>query len=69
MPIADKNLELLTPVSSNGTSLISVLNHCQTPIGRRLLMQRMKRPLRQHPRINLRLDAIDSLLQNGQRLP
>ncbi|OAP70231.1 DNA mismatch repair protein MutS [Psychrobacter sp. SHUES1] len=61
---SQQNLELFTPVSSNGTSLISVLNHCQTPMGRRLLMQQMKRPLRQHSRINLRLDAITSLLQS-----
>lgn len=60
---SQQNLELFTPVSSNGTSLISVLNHCQTPMGRRLLVQQMKRPLRQHARINLRLDAIASLLQ------
>ncbi|MGP9490979.1 DNA mismatch repair protein MutS [Psychrobacter sp. AOP7-B1-24] len=59
---SQQNLELFTPVSSNGTSLISVLNHCQTPMGRRLLVQQMKRPLRQHARINLRLDAIASLL-------
>jgi len=59
---SQQNLELFTPVSSNGTSLISVLNHCQTPMGRRLLVQQMKRPLRQHERINLRLDAITSLL-------
>ncbi|WP_201588645.1 DNA mismatch repair protein MutS [Psychrobacter fozii] len=59
---SQQNLELFTPVSSNGTSLISVLNHCQTPMGRRLLVQQMKRPLRQHARINLRLDAITSLL-------
>lgn len=60
---SQQNLELFTPVSSNGTSLISVLNHCQTPMGRRLLVQQMKRPLRQHARINLRLDAITNLLQ------
>ncbi|OXL24040.1 DNA mismatch repair protein MutS [Psychrobacter sp. DAB_AL32B] len=60
---SQQNLELFTPVSSNGTSLISVLNHCQTPMGRRLLVQQMKRPLRQNERINLRLDAIASLLQ------
>ncbi len=60
---SQQNLELFTPVSSNGTSLISVLNHCQTPMGRRLLVQQMKRPLHQHTRINLRLDAIASLLQ------
>ncbi|MBH0095161.1 DNA mismatch repair protein MutS [Psychrobacter sp. NZS113] len=59
---SQQNLELFAPVSSNGTSLISVLNHCQTPMGRRLLVQQMKRPLRQHSRINLRLDAITSLL-------
>ena len=60
---SQQNLELFTPVSSNGTSLISVLNHCQTPMGRRLLVQQMKRPLRQHSRINMRLEAITSLLQ------
>ena len=64
---SQQNLELFTPVSSNGTSLISVLNHCQTPMGRRLLVQQMKRPLRQHARINLRLDAITSLLQTDNQ--
>jgi DNA mismatch repair protein MutS len=60
---SQQNLELFTPVSSNGTSLISVLNHCQTPMGKRLLVQQMKRPLRQHSRINMRLDAITCLLK------
>ncbi|WP_114701258.1 DNA mismatch repair protein MutS [Psychrobacter proteolyticus] len=60
---SQQNLELFTPVSSNGTSLISVLNHCQTPMGKRLLVQQMKRPLRQHSRISMRLDAITCLLK------
>ncbi|WP_423813407.1 DNA mismatch repair protein MutS [Psychrobacter sp. 219-2-C] len=64
---SQQNLELFTPVSSNGTSLISVVNHCQTPMGRRLLVQQMKRPLRQHSQINLRLDAITSLLQTNNQ--
>ena len=64
---SQQNLELFTPVSSNGTSLISVLNHCQTPMGRRLLVQQMKRPLRQHARINMRLDAIASLLNQDNQ--
>lgn len=64
---SQQNLELFTPVSSNGTSLISVLNHCQTPMGRRLLVQQMKRPMRQHSRINLRLDAITSLLDTDKQ--
>ena len=65
---SQQNLELFSPVSSNGTSLISVVNHCQTPMGRRLLVQQMKRPLRQHERINLRLDAIDRLLNTDNQL-
>ncbi len=64
---SQQNLELFTPVSSNGTSLISVLNHCQTPMGRRLLVQQMKRPLRQHARINLRLDSITRLLNTDKQ--
>ncbi|MGP9688748.1 DNA mismatch repair protein MutS [Psychrobacter sp. AOP22-C1-C5] len=64
---SQQNLELFAPVSSNGTSLISVLNHCQTPMGRRLLVQQMKRPLRQHTRINLRLDAIARLLKTDSQ--
>ncbi|MGO3876343.1 MAG: DNA mismatch repair protein MutS [Psychrobacter celer] len=60
---SQQNLELFAPVSSSGTSLVSVVDHCQTPMGRRLLVQQMKRPLRQHARINMRLDAIDKLLQ------
>ena len=64
---SQQNLELFTPVSSNGTSLISVVNHCQTPMGKRLLVQQMKRPLRQHERINLRLDAIDRLLNKDSK--
>nr|WP_199774510.1 DNA mismatch repair protein MutS [Psychrobacter sp. Marseille-P5312] len=59
---SQQNLELFAPVSSSGTSLVSVVGHCQTPMGRRLLVQQLKRPLRQHARINMRLDAIDKLL-------
>lgn len=64
---SQQNLELFSPVSSNGTSLISVVNHCQTPMGKRLLVQQMKRPLRQHERINLRLDALDRLLNKDSK--
>ena len=59
---SQQNLELFAPVSHQGTALISVLNECQTPMGKRLLLQQMKRPLRQHDRITQRLDAIERLL-------
>ena len=65
---SQQNLELFTPVSSNGTALISVINHCNTPMGKRLLMQQMKRPLREHSRINQRLDAITRLLDAKSEL-
>ncbi len=61
---SQQNLELFSPVSSNGTALITVLNHCKTPMGRRLLVQQMKRPLRQHERINQRLEAVSCLLES-----
>ncbi len=61
---SQQNLELFAPVSSNGTSLLSVVNHCKTPMGKRLLVQQMKRPLRQHSLIDQRLDAIGSLLNS-----
>ncbi|ALF59961.1 DNA mismatch repair protein MutS [Psychrobacter urativorans] len=65
---SQQNLELFTPVSANGTALITVLNHCKTPMGKRLLMQQMKRPLRKHSRINQRLDAITRLLDANPQL-
>ena len=64
---SQQNLELFTPVSNNGTSLISVVNHCKTPMGKRLLIQQMKRPLRQHNLIDQRLDAIGTLLNNERQ--
>ncbi|WP_352336821.1 DNA mismatch repair protein MutS [Psychrobacter sp. 16-MNA-CIBAN-0192] len=65
---SQQNLELFTPVSANGTALISVVNHCNTPMGKRLLIQQMKRPLREHSRINQRLDAITRLLDTNPEL-
>ncbi len=59
---SQRNLEIFTPVSANGTALLSVINHCKTPMGRRLLVQHVKRPLRAHTRVNQRLDAIERLL-------
>ncbi|WP_230659436.1 DNA mismatch repair protein MutS [Psychrobacter sp. I-STPA10] len=44
--ISQKNLELFDSVSATGTSLVSVVNHCQTPMGKRLLINQLKRPLR-----------------------
>ncbi|MDO5768596.1 MAG: DNA mismatch repair protein MutS, partial [Psychrobacter sp.] len=60
---SQRNLELFEPASPLGTPLISVVNHCKTPMGKRQLMQQLKRPLRSRRLINQRLDAIDHLLK------
>ncbi|WP_296405751.1 DNA mismatch repair protein MutS [Psychrobacter sp.] len=60
--ISSRNLELFVPVSPNGTSLLSVVNHCQTPMGKRLLSNQLKRPLRlkqAHLQLQDRLDAVE----------
>lgn len=62
---SQRNLELFVPASAQGTALISVLNHCQTPMGKRLLQQQLKRPLRHRATINQRLDAISTLLSQA----
>lgn len=66
---SQRNLELFAPTSAQGTALISVLNYCKTAMGKRLLQQQLKRPLRQRSTINQRLDAIDGLLNHtGKQL-
>ncbi|WP_227429818.1 DNA mismatch repair protein MutS [Psychrobacter sp. I-STPA6b] len=67
--ISQKNLELFDSVSNTGTSLISVINHCQTAMGKRLLVNQLKRPLRLSPHakntpldtLQQRLDAVEWL--------
>lgn len=62
---SQRNLEIFHSVSPNGTALIEVLNHCQTPMGRRLLPQQIKRPLRNREHIKLRADAIQQFLDSA----
>ena len=64
--ISSRNLELFTPVSPTGTSLLSVVNQCQSAMGRRLLINQLKRPLRLATHVEslgLRLDACQWLIQ------
>lgn len=60
--ISQRNLELFTPVNPAGTSLFQVINHCQTPMGKRLLRTQLKRPLTDRSTIALRADAVSQLL-------
>lgn len=57
------NLEL---VKSDATSLYSVLNKCDTPMGKRLLKDFILAPLLNINKINMRLDAVEELIGNSE---
>ncbi|KAI5479614.1 DNA mismatch repair protein MSH3 [Pseudohyphozyma bogoriensis] len=60
------NLEILrnqTDYTENG-SLISVIDHCKTAFGRRLLRKWVSKPLVSLPAIQDRLDAVEEILGN-----
>ena len=60
--ISQQNLEIFKPVLASGISLLSVIDHCQTPMGKRALVHHLHRPLRNITLINRRLDAVEQLM-------
>ena len=54
-----RNLELVSPLSDEGMSLLDVLDRTVTPMGARLLHQWVVMPLRDVEAINNRLDVVD----------
>ena len=61
--ISQQNLEIFKPVLSSGISLLSVIDHCQTAMGKRALVHHLHRPLLNISMINRRLDAVEQLMQ------
>jgi DNA mismatch repair protein MutS len=59
-----RNLELLTPSREGNPTLLSILDHTQTPMGGRRLKRWMLFPLVEHSLIQERLDAVDFLFNN-----
>ncbi len=59
-----RNLELVRNLADGTThgTLWSVLNHTQTPMGQRLLMDWVLQPLRDRAAIERRLDAVEALV-------
>ncbi len=53
-----RNLELVHSLNNNGHSLLSVLDHCNSPMGARLLKKWILLPLKDINKINYRLDAV-----------
>ncbi|NYT69355.1 DNA mismatch repair protein MutS [Pusillimonas noertemannii] len=62
-PVTRKNLELSQPLGSDdGPSLFSILDHCRTPMGSRLLRRWLHHPLRDNQPAQARLNVIEALL-------
>ena len=64
--ISQRNLELVTPIftDSKNATLLSVLDKCVTPMGRRLIRDWIIRPLQDKTVINSRLDAVETLFED-----
>lgn len=60
--ISQQNLEIFKPVLGSGISLLSVIDHCQTAMGKRALVHHLHRPLLNTQMINRRLDAVEQLM-------
>jgi DNA mismatch repair protein MutS len=60
--ISQKNLELVEPIfkDSKGSTLLSVLDDCVTPMGSRLLREWILRPLINKTKIEDRFDAVEA---------
>ncbi len=63
-PFSVKNLELISPQQEEGTSLLTVLDQTQTPMGARLMKKWILFPLKDLDSIQKRQLAVDALLQD-----
>lgn len=63
-PVTRRNLEITEPLFEHGTSLLKLVDRCQTAMGSRLLARQLMQPMRDTKLLEQRLDAIDDIL-NG----
>ena len=61
-----RNLELVSPLSEEGMSLLDVLDRTRTPMGARLLHQWILMPLRDPREINNRLDVVEYFFRDRE---
>jgi DNA mismatch repair protein MutS len=66
-PVTRRNLELTDTLSGDdGPTLFSTLDHCQTPMGSRMLRRWLHHPLRDNDQARQRCDAVAALLSPPQ---
>jgi DNA mismatch repair protein MutS len=63
-----RNLELIHPSQPDGTALIDVLDHTETPMGSRLLRKWMVLPLKNKEQIEIRLNTVEGFLEEEEVL-
>ncbi len=63
-----RNLELVQPLHADGRALVDVIDQTLTPMGARLLRRRLLFPLTDAAEITRRLDAVASLVADGELL-
>jgi DNA mismatch repair protein MutS len=63
-PFTVRNLEVVQPMNDNGTSLFQVVNRSMTPMGSRLLRQRLLLPLIDQSEIETRLELVECALSD-----
>ncbi|RYD92419.1 MAG: DNA mismatch repair protein MutS, partial [Sphingobacteriales bacterium] len=61
-PVTRRNLEITSPLFEHGTSLLMLVDRCQTVMGSRLLARQLMQPLRDTKILEQRLDAVGSML-------
>ena len=66
-PQTRRNLELLSPLSGSGPALVDLLDRTRTPMGARLLRNRLVQPLIDVEAITTRHESVDSLLDDHRR--
>jgi DNA mismatch repair protein MutS len=62
-----RNLELLSPAGEGGTSLLSVIDKTNSPMGSRLLKRWLVLPLKSKKAIENRLEIVDYLIKNQEQ--
>ena len=63
-----RNLEIETSLGTDGKlTLVSLMDRCATPMGRRLLRAWLSRPLRRHDVLRQRQQVIESIIQRGEQ--
>ena len=67
--VTRRNLEIITPLFEHGKSLFDVVNHCQTPMGTRLLARQLTQPIRDNQTLEQRLDMVQILMDGFHEQP